>query len=75
MAGKRGSCFFFVSLWKGGDFNVKIKKDELLALTSLQVSRTLLRGWGFCFYSVPLDKLGSSAGKVKKLHVLLMERK
>lgn len=44
MAGRRGSCFFLF-LFGRGDFSVKIKKDELLALTSLQVSRTLLRGF------------------------------
>lgn len=60
-------------LFGRGDFNVKIKTDELLALTSLQVLRTLLHAWGFSPFSlVCLDKLGSSAGK---LSVLLMERK
>lgn len=57
---------FFVCLWKGG-INVKIKKDELLVLTGLQVLKTLLHHWGFSpFYLFPFDKPGSSAGKVKK---------
>lgn len=66
---------FFVCLWKG-DFNIKIKKDELLVLTNLQVLKTVLHSWVFSpFYLFPFDKTGSASGRVKKMCGLLMERK
>lgn len=58
---------FFVCIWKG-DFNVKIRKDRLLALRSLHVLKALLHCWSFSpFYLFPFDKSGSSAEKVKTM--------
>lgn len=41
-------CIFFFCFWKG-DLNVKIKKDEFLALTSLQDSKAIFF-FNFCSF-------------------------
>lgn len=60
-------------LFGKGNFNVKIKKDKLLALRRLQDLKTLLHVWGFSrFYSL-LKGLGHLQEKWKKKCTLLME--